>query len=319
MVKRFIVVLFLYTMFCPMAHAGDFESWVQEFKQEAINSGVSAAVVDSAFSQVNPNEEVVRLDQQQPENTITFDEYITKALNAPRIKKARELANQHLDILHDVSMRYGVPPQIIVALWGIESNFGRNTGGFSVIQSLATLAYEGRRAAFFRKELLAALKILETEHMSADYLEGSWAGAMGQCQFMPSTYLKYAIDYDGDGRRDIWENEKDAFASIANYLVAEGWDSKHGWGREVHIPKKLSADKIGLKHTQTLAEWQRLGIRSINKKSLPKTTLLASLIQPDGPGGRSFLVYDNFRVLMRWNSSTYFATSVGLLADQINP
>ena len=314
----FISIALLSISAAPSSRADDFSGWLEQFKQEAIASGLSAASVGAAMDQISPNEEVIALDQKQPEDTITFEEYITKTLSAQRIREGRRLLERHLDILHDASMRYGVPPQIIVALWGMESNFGRNTGGFSVIQSLTTLAYEGRRASFFRKELLAALQILETEHMSSDYLEGSWAGAMGQCQFMPSTYLKHAIDYDGDGHRDIWGNEKDVFASIANYLTIEGWKNNQSWGREVRLTKKISSDKVGLKYTKTLAQWQKLGVRTSNKKPLPNRPMPASLIQPDGFDGRSFLVYDNFRALMWWNASTYFALSVSLLADQIS-
>jgi membrane-bound lytic murein transglycosylase B len=206
---------------------------------------------------------------------------------------------------------------MIVALWGIESNFGGNTGGFDVIPSLATLAYDGRRAAFFRRELLAALRALDDEKIDSSLMRGSWAGAMGQCQFMPTTYLRHAVDHDGDGRRDIWDNEADVFASIANYLVAEGWQGGRIWGREVRLKRPLPPEEIGLENRRGLAEWSKKGVQTPGGRPLPVAAMEASLIQPDGPGGRSFLVYDNFRALMRWNRSTYFAVSAGLLADRL--
>ncbi len=190
-------------------------------------------------------------------------------------------------------------------------------GNFSVVNSLMTLAYEGRRATFFRKELMDALHVLDEEHLSTDDLRGSWAGAMGQCQFMPSTYRHYAADADNDGKKDIWKNEEDVFASIANYLVAEGWGKSIGWGNEVSVAKEIPADEIGLGYERTIDEWRELGVTIVGDSGPDEGDTDASLIQPDGPGGRSFLIYDNFRALMRWNRSTYFATSVGLLADRI--
>jgi len=220
-------------------------------------------------------------------------------------------------LLKTIEAQYGVPPRIVIALWSVESSFGRNTGGYNVIESLATLAFAGRRQAFFRNELLEALRIVDEERMDPSAMNGSWAGAMGQSQFMPSTYRRHAVDHDGDGHRDIWENERDVFASMANYLAAEGWQRSLTWGREVRLSKPLPESEIGLDRRRTLAEWNRLGVRTLGGKPLPKKKIEASLIQPDGPGGRSFLVYDNFRALMRWNRSTYFATTVGLLADKL--
>jgi len=266
---------------------------------------------------VTPDDRVVTLDQKQPENTITFDVYSRRIVSEDRIETGRRLLEKHSDALDEISEHYGVQPEIIVALWGMESSFGRNSGDFSVVDSLATLAYEGRRADFFRKELINALRILDQEHVPVASLRGSWAGAMGQCQFMPSTYLRYAVDYDKTGQRDIWENDKDVFASIANYLAAEGWRSDQTWGREVTFEGNIPTQDIGLDHHHSLAEWQGMGLRDTGGDDLPNKPLQASLIQPDGPDGRSFLVYDNFRALMRWNRSTYFATAVGLLADRI--
>jgi membrane-bound lytic murein transglycosylase B len=260
---------------------------------------------------------VIELDQKQPEKTVTFDHYAHHIVSPDRIEEGRRLLGEYGDVLDQVSERYGVEPQVIVALWGIESSFGQDSGHYSIVDSLVTLAYEGRRAEFFRGELLDALRILDQEHISSSELRGSWAGAMGQCQFMPSTYLKYAVDYDRNGQHDIWGSKRDVFASIANYLAAEGWNTDLTWGREVELEIDVTPDEIGLDHQHSLNEWATMGVHNLDGSHLPVRPLQASLIQPDGSDGRSFLVYDNFRALMRWNRSTYFATAVGLLADRI--
>jgi len=318
--KLFALPLLLLALLLPLpasAQSNSFALWLNQVAQEAVDSGVSPATVQQALSRVTLDESVVELDQKQPETTITFDAYSRRILAPSRIDKGSELLDEHKALLREIAARYGVPPQIIVALWGIESSFGHNSGNYGVIDSLATLAYEGRRADYFRHELIDALHILDEEHGDASALRGSWAGAMGQCQFMPSTYRHYAVDYNGDGRRDIWENEADVFASIANYLAAEGWRSDLTWGREVLLLRGFPEGETGLNRQRSLSEWNQLGVRMLNGNPLPAKPLLASIIQPDGPDGRSFLVYDNFRALMRWNRSTYFATTVGLLADRI--
>jgi membrane-bound lytic murein transglycosylase B len=206
---------------------------------------------------------------------------------------------------------------VIVALWGVETDFGRLPGNFSIVNSLATLAYEGRRADLFRGELLEALRILDDGDVTVRAMRGSWAGAMGQVQFMPSTFRRYAVDFNGDGKRDIWNSRADALASAANYLAQIGWVKRQSWGREVAVPAALNRDLIGLEQRKTLAEWHKLGVRRKDGGDLPKFDLTASLIQPSNSNGRAFLVYDNFRVIMQWNRSTYFGTAVGLLADGI--
>jgi membrane-bound lytic murein transglycosylase B len=214
-----------------------------------------------------------------------------------------------------------VPARFIVALWGIETGFGRNTGGMPVISALATLAYDGRRPAYFRGELLNALTILDQGHITPSLMVGSWAGAMGQCQFMPSTFLKFAVDWDGDGRRDIWTNRADALASAANYLSSEGWTTTLGWGRPVRLPPGLSPARLGLDTVKSLDEWARLGVRAADGKPLPRREVQASIViaeSPKGSGaGPAFLVYDNFRTLMKWNRSIFFALAAGHLADRI--
>ena len=290
--------------------------WIEQTEQQAIEDGVTSETAHAALDGFVPNPRVVELDQKQPETTVTFDTYRSNTVTRARVKKGAELMSRYADQLDAIEARTGVPAQVTVALWGIESSFGQNIGGFETINSLATLAYEGRRADFFRTELFAALHIIDQEHMNIPDLRGSWAGAMGQCQFMPSTYLKYALDGDGDGRRDIWNNSVDALASIANYLSAEGWQSDLTWGREVEA-NGIDASEVGLTQTHSLQEWADKGVTNSDGSPLPHRDLQASLIKPDGAEGASFLVYENFRALMRWNRSTYFATSVGLLADAI--
>lgn len=206
-----------------------------------------------------------------------------------------------------------------MALWGIETSYGRNTGGFDSVSALATLAYDGRRPAFFRRELIKALRILDEGHISAEDMRGSWAGAMGQNQFMPSSFERFAVDENGDGRTDIWKSLPDVFGSTANYLARSGWNAEERWGRRVVLPKGFSTKLIGWDTTKTLGQWAKLGVRfADDPEAIRKfSDMEASIIAPDGLAGPAFLVYGNARVIMKWNKSTYFVTSVGLLADQI--
>jgi membrane-bound lytic murein transglycosylase B len=300
-----------------MAQEGSLDGWRQGLRTEALAAGISPTTVASALDDFAPDDRVVELDRKQPEHAITFATYLKNALPPSRLREGQRLMHANEAALSAAVHAYGVPANVIVALWGIESSFGKNMGGFDAVTSLATLAYEGRRAAFFRGELLEALRLIDEEGLTPSDLQGSWAGALGQCQFMPSTYRRYAVDADGDGKRDIWRDQRDVFASIARYLAAEGWKAGQSWGREVHVTHPVAVEAVGLEHTETLAAWAHLGVTGLGGLPLPKGGRDASLIQPDGPHGRSFLVYDNFRALMRWNRSTYFATTVGLFADQL--
>ncbi len=302
----------------PLAQAETFDQFLSSVQREAVAAGVAPSVAAQALADLEPNDRVVVLDRKQPEKRLTFARYIKGVLDPLRVRQGKKQLQQWGPALRAASARYQVPPALIVALWGMESNFGANTGGFSVIESLATLAYEGRRADFFRGELIAALRILQQEGLQASDLSGSWAGAMGQCQFMPSTYLRYAADGDGDGRRDIWDSQADVIASIARYIAAEGWQGGGRWGREVRLSRRIEAGLLGLDTARPLSFWAAHGVRPLGGKTLPNNNIKASLVLPDGPGGRAFLVYDNFRALMRWNHSTYFGLSVGLLADRLS-
>lgn len=294
-----------------------FDSWLSAFRAEALNAGVSQATVSAALTGIQPIQKVIDLDRKQPEMKKTFAQYKEQIVNQIRINKGRELMRLHAGELAEVERIYGVAPQYVIALWGIETNFGSNTGGFKVVPALATLAWEGRRAEFFKKELMNALKIIDAGHISAADMKGSWAGAMGQNQFMPSSFNAYAVDGNGDGRRDIWGTKRDVFASTANYLKKSGWKSGERWGRRAAIPSNFPKDLIGPKIVKPMDDWRRMGVTLPGGNPLPSDNIMASIVAPDGVAGEAYIVYNNYQTIMAWNRSTYFATSVGLLADSI--
>ena len=294
-----------------------FGDWVAGLRDEALAAGISPTTFDAAMRDVQPLPRIIELDRRQPEGTISFATYVGRVVTPARIAAGRRHMDEDGVLLRQVAQRYHVQPRFIVALWAVESSFGQSAGETPIIPALATLAYDGRRSRFFRTELLAALRIVERGAIAPERMRGSWAGAMGQCQFMPSSYLKYAVDFDGKGRADIWSSRADVFASIANYLATVGWSDQGTWGREVRVPAGFDAGLVDLKVKKPLASWAKLGVRRVDGGALPSVALSASLVRPDGEGGRAFLVYDDYRTLMDWNRSTYFATSIGLLADAI--
>jgi membrane-bound lytic murein transglycosylase B len=300
-----------------LAETRPFDVWLEELRKDALKEGIGAETLTATLTGLAPIERVIELDRRQPEGRFTFQQYNERVLSPSRIERGRELYREHRALLDRVAADYGVQPRFIVALWGIESSYGSYDGDYPVIGALATLAYDGRRASFFRGELLNALRIVDQGHIAIEHMTGSWAGAMGQSQFMPSSYHAYAIDYDRDGQRDIWTSLPDVFASIANYLARAGWNDDYTWGREVLLPARLSSELIGLDASRPLPEWQRLGVRRIDGTDLPSVPLKASLLSTDDGQGPAYLVYDNFRVLMAWNRSTYFGLTVGELADLI--
>lgn len=296
----------------------DFGSWLEDFRAEALAAGISPQTVEAALTGVEPIPRVIELDRAQPEFTLTLDQYLAKIVSEDRVTRAKERYAENRELLARVGRAYGVEPRFLVALWGIESNFGSLTGGFSVIDAVATLAHDGRRSTYFRGELLQALRILDEGHITPDAMTGSWAGAMGQVQFMPSSFRRFAVDFDGDGRKDIWNDTADALASAANYLASSGWNEGIIWGRPVRLPESFQSSLIGLETRKHLSEWQALGVRRINGRDLPKAPdLLASIVQPDGPGGRAYAVYENYEVILKWNRSHLFGIAVGTLADRI--
>lgn len=301
-----------------MANQQSFEQWRDELRQEALNKGISAQTFDRAFQGVEPIPRIIELDRKQPEFVLTLEEYVSRVVPQRRISLGKKRLAENRELLERVAANYGVQPRFIVAFWGIETDFGRLTGGYSVIAAITTLAYDGRRSAFFRSQLMDALQILEEGHITPDQMIGSWAGAMGQPQFMPSTFRAYAVDFDGDNRIDLWHSRADVFASAANYLAKVGWDNNQTWGREVKLPKGFDQTLLGLETKKSLDEWDRLGVRRLSGDNLPDRNLMASLVQPDeGKFARTYLVYDNYRAILHWNRSHKFAVAVGTLADAI--
>ncbi|MEE9210309.1 MAG: lytic murein transglycosylase, partial [Kiloniellales bacterium] len=271
----------------------------------------------AALTGLAPIERVLELDRRQPEFTRTFWAYLDRAVTAQRIERGRELLAQHRGLLEQVRRRYNVQPRYLVAFWGLESNFGKNTGGFPVIAALATLAYDARRGAFFRAQLLDALRILDRGHVDPTRMQGSWAGAMGQLQFIPSTFMSYAVDFDGDGRRDIWTDLPDVFASAANFLAGIGWRGDELWGREVRLPAGFDWELASLKVRKPIADWQRLGVRRADGSALPGADISGAIVLPAGHQGPAFLVYGNFDKILTWNRSLLYAIAVGYLSDRL--
>lgn len=296
-----------------------FDAYVSNIKQEAINKGFAPSLVDNAFANIKFYQRSVKADKNQPEFKLTLDRYLNTRVPDWKVKQALKYYRQHKALLDKIAAEYGVQSRFIVALWGNESNFGKIQGKFPVISALTTLAYEGRREALFKKQLFAALQILQEGHISKDKFVGSWAGAMGQSQFMPTSFLTYAVDFDGDGKKDIWGNKADALASIANYLKTEGWNDQLTWGRQVTLPANFDTSLAGLKKNkmQSLKQWQALGVRRYDGSDLPTNDIQASLLIPDDANGRIYLVYSNFHTLMNWNRSSYFGAAIGYLSDRI--
>jgi membrane-bound lytic murein transglycosylase B len=295
----------------------NFNVFLDSVKTSAASEGIHPRTL-AMLDGLSPNSQVIEFDRRQPEFTLTFNRYRRDIVSRQRVVMGRHMLMRYRGVLRGIERRYGVQPRFVVALWGIESNFGHGIGNYPVLQSLATLAWKGRRAAYFRSELIDALKIIDRGDAGIRTLRGSWAGAMGQCQFMPSTYLKYAQDGDGDGRRNIWTDKADALASAANYLAGLGWNRTETWGREIRLPRRFDTGLIGLQTRKSLAAWSRLGIRQADGRALPRRSgMMGSIVRPEAGKGPAFLVYDNFRSIMQWNRSTFFALAVGELADEI--
>lgn len=294
-----------------------FRTWLAVLKQEALDRGIPPKTVKKALGDFKPIPRVIEQDRNQPESKLSFNDYLGRVLAGERVANGRKKLSDKRKLLAQIAANYGVEPRFLVALWGIETDFGRVTGSHPVINSLVSLIYNGRRGSFFRKELMHALRILDEGHIPLAQMKGSWAGAMGQMQFMPSTFRNFAVDFDGDGRIDIWQSQEDAFASAANYLSCSGWREGQTWGQEVCLPNGAQLKSTDFKLQRRLSEWRALGIRPLDGSGFPAPSLPASIVQPDGPRGRTFLVYSNYHVMLRWNYSHNFALSVGILADRI--
>lgn len=316
-----LVLITILVFFAPLraeATENAFADWIENLRTEALAAGISQKTFETALADIKePLPRVVDLDRKQPESLQTLENYVEVRVSEKRIANGRKMMNRYSSWLGRVEQKYAVQRRFLLALWGIETSYGENTGSFSVIHSLVTLAYDERRGPYFRKELLDALRILDAGHISMARMKGSWAGAMGQCQFMPSSFLRCAVDADGDGRIDIWNSVPDVLASTANYLARAGWKNDQTWGRPVRLPENFDFSLVGLQTRLPLSKWQTLGVSRSNGSALPGRDIEASIIAPDGPEGPAYLVYDNFRALLSWNRSISFAVAVGLLSDRV--
>lgn len=299
------------------AEQSQFDGCIDELRERAIAEGIPAATATDALAGVTFEQRVIDADRRQPEFTQTFADYLGRRLTPERIAKGRELLQTHGQLLERIAAEYGVPPQYLISFWGLETNFGNYFGSIPVLNSLATLACDPRRAGYFTAELLNALRIVDRNNVKPERMVGSWAGAMGHTQFMPSVWLQYAVDADGDGKVDLWGSVPDALTSAANFLRGIGWEPGLRWGREVLLPQDFDYAQAGRDRVRALPAWRELGVTTTAGTPLPALPLEAGLVVPSGHRGPAFLVYDNFDTIMRWNRSEYYALSVGLLADRI--
>ncbi|MNZ66780.1 Membrane-bound lytic murein transglycosylase B precursor [compost metagenome] len=297
-----------------------FAQWQAGFRQQALQAGINASTFDSAFLGVTPDMDVIKADRSQPEFTRPVWEYLDGALSPLRVRNGKGLLEKHAELLSQIEQRYGVDRNVLVSVWGMESNFGQFQGNKSVIRSLATLAYEGRRPAFAQAQLIAALQILQNGDIQPDAMKGSWAGAMGQTQFIPTTYNTHAVDFDGDGRRDIWNSSADALASTAHYLQSSGWKRGEPWGFEVQLAPGFDYWLADGSQRKTVSEWLQLGLKLPAGVRLPTGSeqLSAALLLPAGYRGPAFLVLDNFRAILKYNNSSSYAMAVGLLGQRFD-
>ncbi|ARD22645.1 MULTISPECIES: lytic murein transglycosylase [Shewanella] len=301
-----------------IAAVDDFSQCVDKLKVTARSEGLSEQTINTSVANLKFIPRVIELDNQQPEFSQTFGNYFNKRVTDWRVKEGRRLLAENRELLNKLTKEYGVPGQYIISFWGLETNFGGYKGKMSVLNSLATLACDPRRSDYFTNELMQALKLKEKYNFDDATMVGSWAGAMGHTQFMPTNYAKYAVDGDGDGKVDLWNSTADALTSAANFLQQLGWKANERWGREVTLPENYDYQYLGRKHSQPLTQWAALNITQTSGKPLSTPDMKASLYVPSGHTGPAFLGYDNFDVIMRWNRSEFYAIAVGHLADRIN-
>ncbi len=290
--------------------------WIAQVRAEAMEQGIRPAVFDAAFAGVHePSKQIKSLMHSQPEHRLTFMKYRATRVDNYRIAIGKKQYEKNRALLEAIGQKYGVNPCFIVSFWGLETSYGTYMGNFPVVKALATLAYDSKRKEVFRKELFLALHILNDGHVDLAHFKGEWAGASGQPQFLPSSWVKYAVDYDGDGRKDIWQSKPDVFASIANYMKENGWHTGEPWAIQVKLPAHFDMSLEGKGTTKSVSEWNALGVRTEDGKSLPYQDLQGSIIQPYG--GPTFLAFPNYRMILRYNNSIYYAGAIGYLADQI--
>jgi len=301
----------------PVQAQGDFDRWLDTFRQEARTQGISSATLDAALSDIAPNARVIELDRRQPEFLQTFSRYLERRVTPVQVTRGLAELEQHAALLDAVERQYGIPKTVLVAFWGLETHYGAVLGSLNVPTSLATLAWDGRRSKFFRSQLLDALRIIDAGHVSATDMNGSWAGAMGNMQFMPSTFRTYAVDGDGDGRIDVWQSLPDALYSAANYLQQAGWHVNEPIAVEVRLPAGFDWRQARVSHRLPVADWKALGVQAADADALPEVAGRAAIILPQGWQGPAFMVFDNFGVVMKWNRSVNYALAVVQLTHRL--
>ncbi|WP_153916267.1 lytic murein transglycosylase [Shewanella sp. TC10] len=317
-IKSALLVSSCFVSLQSIAAPDDFSQCVDKLKVKARSEGLSEQTINTSVANLKFIPRVIELDNQQPEFSQTFGNYFNKRVTDWRVKEGRRLLAENRELLNKLTKEYGVPGQYIISFWGLETNFGGYKGKMSVLNSLATLACDPRRSNYFTNELMQALKLKEKYNFDDATMVGSWAGAMGHTQFMPTNYAKYAVDGDGDGKVDLWNSTADALTSAANFLQQLGWKANERWGREVSLPADYDYQYLGPKHPQPLTQWAEMNITQTSGKPLSTPDMEASLYVPSGHTGPAFLGYDNFDVIMRWNRSEFYAIAVGHLADRIN-
>lgn len=297
----------------------EYLDWLDNLKQEMVERGISQKTVDKVYEDnyYKPNPEVVKIDRKQAEFALTSTAYLNRVVNKKRVETAQKKYKELYPILKPISDKYGVQPHYIIAFWGVETNFGQNFGGYDVIEALTTLSYDQRRPKFFKEELYQALKIIDTWNIDHTKMQGSWAGAMGNFQFMPSTFNAYAVDYNNDNTIDIWYSLEDAAASAANYLSKIGWNKNQEWGQQVTLPWNFDFKNSGRKNIKTVKEWKKMGVKPLKGQKLPAEDIKAAVIVPEGKKGNAYLVLNNFNKIMIWNRSENYALAIGLLADYV--
>lgn len=321
MIRRVSLSLFSFFL---IHHAGaaevtadDFEACKVQWQTLATDAQLSDDTIDKVIPSLKIQQRVLELDKRQPEFVQTFPGYFSKRVTKWRVEKGQAMYKKHKALLKGLNDKYGIPPHYLLSFWGLETNFGSYKGKMPVLDSLATLACDKRRSAYFTQELMVALRLMERENIEQANMVGSWAGAMGHTQFMPSAYINYAVDGDDDGQVNLWESEEDALTSAANFLAQLGWKPGYRWGREVQLSEDFDFESAGIQKKRTMTEWAKLGVFQADGSALPKADIQAYLVVPSGSEGPAFLAYTNFNVIMRWNNSEFYAIAVGHLADRI--
>jgi membrane-bound lytic murein transglycosylase B len=311
----------------PPVESTSFDTWLTDFIDEARTRGYSDEIIQQTVHGLEPLHRAIESDRSQPELTIGFERYFQSRVTRTVVRRGRELARAHRTTLRRIEQEFGVPRRVVLAIWGMESRYGRNPGRTPVFQALATLAWEPRRSRFFRAELFDAIEMVARGYIESDAMKGSWAGAMGQPQFMPSSYLAHAVDFDGDSRRDIWASTPDTLASIGSYLKGKGWTPDFTWGREVKLnaAARKRVDDVPMREgtcgamrdmteARPLREWQKMGVRTVDGKALPRKGPDAALVQVQK---RAFLVYPNYDAILRYNCAHHYALSVAMLSERL--